>query len=146
MEKFLFRNKIRIWQLLQCCDQPTHDRCCGSREPSCSCCNRTLLSIDLIRIQQRFSSRNNERVYNHSNSQCFRFGYPNFVTYSLTNSGTWETLPDGSKLWRLGISSPGALSINLTYNDFWLPDGAEFYIYNPQKTYLLGAYSSLNNK
>ena len=74
-----------------------------------------------------------------------RFGFPHPVNLNLNNSGTWERLPDGSKLWRLNIYSPSATTINLIYNDFWLPKNSEFFIYNQSKTEVIGAFTHLNN-
>ncbi len=76
----------------------------------------------------------------------FRFGYPFEVSYDLVNAGTWETLPDGGRLWRLAISSPGAYSINLVYRDFRLPPGARFFIYNEDRSMVIGAFTRDNNK
>ncbi len=76
----------------------------------------------------------------------FRFGYPFDGQYDLTNSGIWETLSDGAKLWRLRISSPGAYSINLLFDRFRLPEGARFFIYNDDRSQVIGAFSSQNNK
>ena len=76
----------------------------------------------------------------------YRFGYPFEVNYDLDNSGTWEELPDGGRVWRLRIVCPGAYSINLVYRNFWLPEGAQFFIYNEDKSYLIGAFTSRNNK
>ena len=42
----------------------------------------------------------------------FRFGASHDVNYSLENSGSWADVSDG-RVWRLNISSPGALTINL---------------------------------
>ena len=81
-----------------------------------------------------------------ANGIPLRFGYPFEVSYTLENSGTWETLPDGGKLWRFEISCPGAYSINLVYDYFWLPEGAEFFIYNEDHSMILGAFTSQNNK
>lgn len=75
-----------------------------------------------------------------------RFGYKLEVNWNTENSGTWEELPDGGKLWRLKIVSPGALSINLLYDKFWLPDSAKLFIYNEKKSQVFGAFTSLNNK
>ena len=74
-----------------------------------------------------------------------RFGYKHEVNYNLENSGEWTNLPDGSKLWRLTISSPGALSINLLYDKFWIPEGAKFFIYSDDRKHSLGAFTSVNN-
>lgn len=57
-----------------------------------------------------------------------------------------EKLPDGGNLWRLAINSPGALSLNLLYDKFWLPDSSKFFLYNNKKTKTAGAFTSINNK
>lgn len=75
----------------------------------------------------------------------FRYGTVFEVNYNLNNSGTWENLPDGSRIWRLGIQSANAVSINLFYKNFHLPQGALFYVYNHDKSTLLGAFTELNN-
>lgn len=67
------------------------------------------------------------------------------VNYSPDNSGTWETLSDGSRIWRLGIKSTDAKSINLFFNEFYMPKGATFFVYNLSKTMILGAFTELNN-
>lgn len=60
--------------------------------------------------------------------------------------GLWETAPDGSMVWRFGITSPGAYSIGLEFDGFWLPEGAQVYMYDPSLTTILGAYGSINNQ
>ncbi|HWR82216.1 MAG TPA: trypsin-like peptidase domain-containing protein [Candidatus Deferrimicrobium sp.] len=76
----------------------------------------------------------------------FRFGYPFDVHFDLNNSGAWEALEDGGRLWRLRIECPGAYSINLVYDRFRLPEGARLYVYNADKSYVIGAFTSQNNK
>ena len=44
-----------------------------------------------------------------------RFAAPLSVSYSLENSGVWTELEDGSLLWRLEITSEGALAIAAPY-------------------------------
>lgn len=75
----------------------------------------------------------------------FRYGYNFDVDYNLNNSGTWENLPDGSRVWRLAIRSKDAISLNLAYKNFYLPKGATFFIYNLDKTYIYGAFTEINN-
>ncbi len=43
------------------------------------------------------------------------------VGLNMFNSGTWTTMPDGSKTWRLKLSSPGAIAIAVYYDDFYIP-------------------------
>jgi len=76
----------------------------------------------------------------------FRFGFPHEVDFNLDNSGVWETLDDGSRVWRLAIRCPGAYSINLIYDDYHLPRGARLFLYNEDRSMVLGAFTSRNNK
>ncbi|MGE5437207.1 MAG: T9SS type A sorting domain-containing protein [Syntrophothermus sp.] len=87
-----------------------------------------------------------EDAIDESKGVPLRFGYPFEVNFNMENSGTWDYMPDGSRIWRLQIHSPEAITINLVYNDFWLPDGAKFFVYNSTKTEVLGAFTSKNNK
>jgi len=80
----------------------------------------------------------NDTVGNFS----FRFGYAIDVNMGLHNSGTWDTLQDGDKIWRLKISSSGAFSINLIYDDFWLPQGSQFFVYNEDTSMILGGFTA----
>ena len=75
----------------------------------------------------------------------FRFGTPIDVSLNLDNSGTWEETKLG-KVWRLSITSENAHSINLLYDRFIIPDGAEMFVYDQNMTTVLGAFTSKNNK
>ena len=87
-----------------------------------------------------------EDEINTSEAKPFRFGANIDVDINLSNSGLWETLANGDRLWRLAIKSEGALSLNLVYNDFQLPEGGRFYIYSPKHTSVLGAFTNFNNR
>ena len=76
----------------------------------------------------------------------WRFGWNIYVSYDLTTSGVWDVLPNGGRLWRLGIKCPGALSINLTFDDYHLPPGATFFEYNADRTQVIGAFTDFNNR
>lgn len=76
----------------------------------------------------------------------WRFGKDMDVNLNLSNSGTWTTLSNGSRIWRLKINSIGAYSINLIYNEFFIPEGATFHLYNSSKTHVIGGFTSRNNK
>ena len=70
----------------------------------------------------------------------------NFDTnLNLNNSGNWETKKNGDRIWRLKINAADAQGINTYFNNFFLPQGAKLFIYNPEKTQILGAYTSENN-
>ncbi|HOP05725.1 MAG TPA: trypsin-like peptidase domain-containing protein [candidate division Zixibacteria bacterium] len=76
----------------------------------------------------------------------YRFGYPFDVKYNLSNSGRWDELEDGSRVWRLRISAPGAYSINLLYDRFVMPKGARMWVYSEDQSMIIGAFTELNNK
>ena len=75
-----------------------------------------------------------------------RFGFQHDVSLSLSNAGSWQTTSDGGRLWTLKIYSPDALSLNLLYNEFWLPEGAKFFLYSTDKKQHIGAFTSQNNQ
>ena len=70
------------------------------------------------------------------------YAYAFYVKYTFENSGEWQTLEDGSKLWRLKVSMPGALSTNTYYERFWLPRGAKFFVYSESTKQSIGAITS----
>jgi len=65
---------------------------------------RTMPFVDVNKLK-------NEDIVNDSKDQPWRFGKNIPVDLGLKNSGTWDFLPNGDKLWRLMIYSPGALTI-----------------------------------
>ncbi len=68
------------------------------------------------------------------------------VALNPDNSGTWEKLPDGNKIWRLRLFSEDALAISLYFSDFYLPKGTELYLYDDEKSQIKGAFLHENNQ
>jgi hypothetical protein len=60
------------------------------------------------------------------------------------NSGRWDNLPDGSKIWRVKISSTGALALCPVLDSLFLPNGSTLHFYNNDGTEILGAYTNEN--
>ncbi len=75
----------------------------------------------------------------------WRFGYMHSVDYGFED-GTWTVLENGDRLWRILVKSKTALSINFVFDEFFMPEGANVYLYNDNKTDLLGAYDSAQNQ
>jgi hypothetical protein len=63
------------------------------------------------------------------------------VNYNTDNTGVWSTLPDGTQLWQLNLQAKGSIALILYYSDFYIPEGGKLFIYNAEKTYILGAYT-----
>lgn len=96
---------------------------------------KSLLAPDMGRIEA-------EDLITDDQPGPVRFACAINVNYTLNNSGQWQTLDDGSKLWRLKVHMPGALSTNAFYDAFWLPKGAKFFVYSEGTKQSIGAITS----
>lgn len=79
-----------------------------------------------------------------SREKAMVFAYPFDILLNANQKGTWETLNNGSRIWRLTLYSPGALSLNLIFSRFVLPEGACLYLYTPDYQIVRGAFTSKN--
>jgi hypothetical protein len=75
----------------------------------------------------------------------YKFAYKFITDFDRDNSGAAFRLADGTLVWRLRIRSAGALSVNVLFTEFELPQGARLFLYNPAQTQILGAFDHLNN-
>ncbi|MBE0649120.1 MAG: T9SS type A sorting domain-containing protein [Bacteroidales bacterium] len=55
-----------------------------------------------------------------------------------------EQLADDS-IWLFTIHAPGAKAITVYFDRFYIPPGGRLFVYNSEKTILLGAFTDLNN-
>ncbi len=62
-----------------------------------------------------------------------------------STNGLWEELDNGVRVWRLNIQSENAKALSLYFDAFWIPSNGELYIYNEDKSKILGAYTNRNN-
>lgn len=67
------------------------------------------------------------------------------ANYTLENSGVWTVLPNKDRVWRLALSVPDAPATSLYYENFYIPEGAVLYVYNAEKTHLIGSFGTHNN-
>jgi len=74
----------------------------------------------------------------------YRFAVNIPVDFSIRNSGM-VIEKDGMKVWKLSLAASGAKAISLYFDRFRLPEGGRFFVYNPSRTRLLGAFSARNN-
>lgn len=98
--------------------------------------NYNLTPFELEKIKQQDLSSN----------RTPRFAAPISTNISLENSGQWTILEDKSRIWQLKITSKNALAIAFQFDQFFIPDGAQLFVYSPDRQQLLGAYTSRNNK
>ena len=82
----------------------------------------------------------------NSKNKPFRFAKTFDIYITPQIAGTWDTLENNDKIWRLKFRSKGAYSIHFLLTPFKLPDGVKLYFYNKNKSAVLGAITSKNNK
>ena len=57
-----------------------------------------------------------------------------------------ETLTNHSTIYLLKITVPGAKSVDLVFDSFYVPEGGELFVYKPDYSEIAGAFTSVNNK
>ena len=67
------------------------------------------------------------------------------LSANIYNSGSWSSYNDQKELWTLKIESKGALSINLGFAKFFLPEQTDLTIYNKAKTFQIGPLTNEDN-
>jgi len=77
--------------------------------------------------------------------QIDQYGTATAVNLNTQNSGQWQTLENGDRVWLLEIESPGALSLNLTYDKFYMSKGSRMHVFSPDRKAVLGAFTHMNN-
>jgi hypothetical protein len=97
--------------------------------------------VVVLPVPDMVSIENEDKIYDQEPGPL-RYAYPVHVNFTTENSGLWQTLNDGGKLWTLHVKLPGALSANVMYDKFWLPDGAKFFVYSNETKQFIGAITS----
>ncbi len=77
--------------------------------------------------------------------QPYRVGIPTDVNYGIENNGFWTNLPNGDRIWRILFKSDNAIHLSVVFDKFYLPKGGNIFMYNDDRTDLLGAYTDIEN-
>lgn len=99
----------------------------------------SLAKVDLQKI--KLEDDINDKI----RTKPYRIGILHKVNHGLDNAGTWSQLPNGDRIWRILFESKDALNLGFLFNEFYLPKGGKIYLYNHDKTDLLGAYTETQN-
>ncbi|MCQ2217974.1 MAG: trypsin-like peptidase domain-containing protein [Paludibacteraceae bacterium] len=75
-----------------------------------------------------------------------RFANKFKVSIDMENSGTISYLEDGTKVWRVGITSKDALSLNLLFTEYEIPSQAKVFVYSPDRSTILGSFTAQNRQ
>jgi lysyl endopeptidase len=101
------------------------------------------MDLSLVMAEKAAIIREDGGMSRYKNEE---FAYTTEVRYDYMQSGVWDTLGNGWKIWRLGIRSGGAHSLNVIFTEFRLERGVRVFLYDPRQQYTLGAYTHLNNR
>ncbi|MDP4731591.1 MAG: trypsin-like peptidase domain-containing protein [Flavobacteriales bacterium] len=75
----------------------------------------------------------------------YRFGFEHETSFGL-NQATWRSIENERSIWQFGIECAGARTINLIFEDFYLPKGAEMFIWSADREEFLGSFNHKNNQ
>ena len=104
-------------------------------------------SIDQIEVTAGFDVQKYLRqdTIAEKNGSPLRMAISLPVNVDMLNAGEWTTLPNKQRIWRQTIKSTDAKALILKYKDFYIPEGGQFYIYDKDKTMIIGAFTEKTN-
>jgi hypothetical protein len=76
----------------------------------------------------------------------FRVAYATSLRLGPDDAGTWETLPDGGRVWRLRVSSPGAIFLSFKFSELRLDGEAELHFVSVPRSYHDGPYTRRHSR
>ncbi len=75
----------------------------------------------------------------------YRFAVPSAVRLTPDDAGAWETTDDGLAVWRLRITSPQAVSLNLGFTRFQMPEGGTLWLYSEDLAQRIRPFTAEDN-
>lgn len=96
-----------------------------------------LVSNDILRWEA-------EQIQLENTLKPLRFAYSFEVSVSPFSHGEWLRSEDGWWIWQLTIRSDEALSLNLIFGEYNPAPGDRLFLFTPDYSYVLGAYTDLN--
>lgn len=81
---------------------------------------------------------------NEKNGAPMQVGVLHDVLFNPDNSGWLDNLSNGGRLWRIALNSPGAYAMDLHFSKFNIPEGAELFVYTPERDFIIGKFTSAN--
>jgi len=70
-----------------------------------------------------------------------RVAVGNAVNASAARVGRWDTLADGTRVWRLAVTAPGATDLRFGFSRFAVPEGSELRVTHRDGTHAAGAFT-----
>jgi lysyl endopeptidase len=142
--------KIRphlLFILLTICSQNIFSQIYYPGKPMGSCYDNNI-GVKFINIQRPPHALKNNFTQESdqvSGYKSDRFADNVLVSFKPESDGCWDTLSNGTCLWRLGLYSLEATSIGLIFEKYRLLPGVKILVYCPSMNEVLGAFTFRNN-
>ena len=109
--------------------------------------NRFKSSLPIRQIPIDFSVEDLKMVDEWQVSQGAPLKVGTFIDtdLSIDNAGHWSSLPNGQKIWQLRIQAKGAIALMVSFKEFYIPEEGKLFIYNAERTHLIGAFTHQTN-
>ena len=103
--------------------------------------------LNFATINNNFEVLRADSISNAECSECLEKYYGKGLPTSidLRLSGLLDTISSSRKIWTYNIKSSTAYGMQFYFDKFHLPSGATLFIYNEDRSMILGAFTSLNN-
>ena len=88
----------------------------------------------------------NEDASDEKNGEMYKVARILDVNMNMDNCGTTDILADGTKVWRVRIACEGAMALKVMCPEFYIPNGAELYLYNENRQQVVKVDASNNPK
>lgn len=93
------------------------------------------VNLDMLRQEDEINDQNKDIPW--------RFGEN--ISVDIDIKANPRTYVDSGFIWLVKVHSPGAVSLNFTFDQFMIPEGARLFIYSERTKEVLGAFTQLNN-
>ena len=85
-----------------------------------------------------------EDAANPGKDHALRIGVTKDVNYTMSNCGRMDLLPNGGRVWRIAFHMKDATFTSMNFSTFNIPEGAELYLYTPDREYVIGMFTNKN--
>lgn len=106
------------------------------------------VELPVFQLEDRNNTQLKEKYqsFNDNAEDLNIYGEDIDVNLNINSNGTWTSLSSGKQIWRLNIKSSSAKGLQVIFDQFYLPPSSKLFIYSKDKSKVIGAFTSINNK
>ena len=75
----------------------------------------------------------------------YKYGRSVHTNVDVVRDGLKEELPNGNTIYRIMLHADDAQALGINFSNFWIPSNAKLFLYNADKSQVVGAFTSANN-